>query len=76
MTTSETTATSESADQDYNIIWFTEACLKNAKRLETFIDEARKAGNAELVEFFTKAQAESRKGAQLGKEMLRTFLQG
>ena len=72
-----TKATGEGAgteDQDYNIIWFTEACLSNAKRLETYIQDAQRAGNAELADFFRKAQAESRKGAELGKQMLRTFL--
>jgi hypothetical protein len=61
-------------DADYNVIWFTEACLSNAERLGTYIADAQKAGNQELVDFFQKAQAESRKGAELGKEMLRTLL--
>ncbi len=26
-------------DKDYNIIWFTEACLSNALRLETYCPE-------------------------------------
>ena len=62
------------ADQQYNVIWFTEACLKNAQRLETYIKDAQEAGNSQLTEFFSKAQAESRKGAELGKDMLRTML--
>jgi hypothetical protein len=71
-TTSEkTTGTS---DQEYNVIWFTEACLKNAQRLDTYIKDAQQVGNAELAEFFRNAQAESRKGAELGKDMLRTLL--
>ncbi len=61
-------------DKDYNVIWFVEACLSNAQRLQTYIEDAQKAGNAELEEFFKKAQAESRKGAELGKDMLRTLL--
>ncbi|MBD0283402.1 MAG: hypothetical protein ICV69_14595 [Thermoleophilaceae bacterium] len=28
-------------DKDYNIIWFVEACLSNALRLETYIEDAR-----------------------------------
>ena len=27
-------------DKDYDIIWFTEACLRNALRLETYIEDA------------------------------------
>jgi hypothetical protein len=61
-------------DKDYNIIWFTEACLSNALRLETYIDDARRAGDDELVEFFTKAQADSRKGAEQGKSLLASRL--
>lgn len=61
-------------DKDYNVIWFVEACLSNAQRLQTYIEDAQQAGNAELEEFFKKAQAESRKGAELGKDMLRTLL--
>jgi len=72
--TSETGEATEAKDQDYNVIWFTEACLSNARRLETYVQDAQKAGNAELADFFRKAQADSRKGAELGKQMLRSLL--
>jgi hypothetical protein len=61
-------------DKDYNIIWFTEACLSNALRLETYIQDAERDGDSELAEFFRKAQAESRKGAEQGKQLLRKRL--
>jgi hypothetical protein len=57
-------------DKDYNIIWFTEQCLSNALRLETYIDDAERDGDNELAEFFRRAQGESRKGAEQGKQML------
>ena len=57
-------------DKDYNIIWFTEACLSNALRLETYIADAERVGDTELVEFFRRAQNESRKGAEQGKQLL------
>jgi hypothetical protein len=57
-------------DKDYNIIWFTEACLSNALRLEQYIQDAEGAGDDELATFFRKAQADSRKGAEQGKAML------
>jgi len=60
--------------KDYNIIWFTEACLSNALRLETYIQDAERDGDSELAEFFRKAQAESRKGAEQGKHLLRERL--
>jgi hypothetical protein len=61
-------------DKDYNIIWFTEACLSNALRLETYIQDAERDGDTELAGFFRKAQAESRKGAEQGKQLLRQRL--
>ena len=57
-------------DKDYNLIWFTEACLSNALRLETYIQDAQRDGDEELAEFFRKAQADSRKGGEQGKQML------
>ena len=61
-------------DKDYNIIWFTEQCLSNALRLETYIQDAERAGDTELAEFFRKAQSESRKGAEQGKQLLSSRL--
>ena len=34
-------------DKDYNVIWFVEACLSNALRLETYIADADRAGAEE-----------------------------
>jgi hypothetical protein len=61
-------------DKDYNILWFTEACLSNALRLETYIRDAAREGDTELADFFRRAQAESRKGAEQGKQLLRSRL--
>ena len=61
-------------DKDYNIIWFTEVCLNNVLRLETYIKDAERENDEELAEFFRKAQAESRKGAEQGKQMLASRL--
>jgi hypothetical protein len=58
-------------DKDFNIIWFTEQCLSNALRLEIYCKDAEREGDTELAEFFRRAQTESRKGADKGKEMLR-----
>ena len=62
------------ADKDYNIIWFTEACLSNALRLEQYIHDAERAEDSELADFFRRAQGESRKGAEQGKELPRKRL--
>ena len=57
-------------DKDYNLIWFAQACLDNALRLETYIKDADQAGDSELADFFRKAQADSRKGGEQAKQML------
>jgi hypothetical protein len=63
-------------DKDYNIIWFTEQCLSNALRLETYVQDAERDGDQELADFFRRAQGESRKGAEQGKAMLKARLAG
>jgi hypothetical protein len=63
-------------DRDYNLIWFVEQCLSNTLRLETYIQDAERDGDAELADFFRRAQGESRKGAEQGKEHLRKRLAG
>jgi hypothetical protein len=71
---SETGQATGTKDKDYNVIWFTEACLSNALRLETYIQDAERDGDNELADFFRRAQAESRKGAEQGKAMLKSRL--
>ena len=61
-------------DKDYDIIWFTEQCLSNVLRLETYAEDADRAGDSDLAGFFRRAQETSRKGAEQGKEMLRSRL--
>jgi hypothetical protein len=72
----ETGQVTGTADKDYNIIWFTEQCLSNALRMETYIQDADRAGDTELADFFRRAQAESHKGAEQGKKMLGSRLSG
>ena len=73
--TPETGQITGTPDKDYNIIWFTEQCLSNALRLENYIADAdiadaEREGDSELADFFRRAQHESRKGAEQGKELL------
>ncbi|MEV7690863.1 hypothetical protein ACFW1F_34935 [Streptomyces bungoensis] len=74
--TSETGDVTGTRDKDYDLIWFVEACLSNALRLEQYIQDAERAKDDEIVELFRKAQADSRKGAELGKQLLRSRLDG
>lgn len=66
----ETGAITGTADKDYNIIWFTEASLSNALRLEVYIQDAERLGDDELADFFRKAQDASRRGGEQGKQLL------
>jgi hypothetical protein len=70
VTHTETGEVTGTKDKTYNIIWFTEACLNNVLRLETYINDAERGGDSELPDFFRRAQSESRKGAEQAKEML------
>jgi hypothetical protein len=76
VSTTETGHATGTKDKDYNIIWFTEACLSNALRLETYIQDAEREGDNDLAEFFRRAQGESRKGAEQAKQMLARRLSG
>ena len=70
----ETGTTTGTKDKTYDIIWFTEACLSNVLRLETYIQDAQRDGDSELADFFRRAQADSRKGAEQGKALLASRL--
>jgi hypothetical protein len=76
MASSEGGLVTGTADKDYNLIWFTEQCLSNALRLETYIQDAERSGDSELAEFFRRAQQASRKGAEEAKDMLAQRLAG
>jgi hypothetical protein len=74
--TQETGSVTGTKDKNYNLIWFTEQSLSNALRLETYIQDADRDGDSELADLFRKAQSESRKGGEIGKEMLQKRLGG
>lgn len=57
-------------DKNYNLIWYTEKCLDNALRLETYIQGAERAGDQDVAELFRKAQSDSRKGAEMAEQLL------
>jgi hypothetical protein len=57
-------------DPHYNVIWFVEQCLSNTLRLERYRQDADKAGDQELADFFRRAQEASRRGSEQGKALL------
>lgn len=44
-------------------------CLDNALRLETYIQDAERAGDQDVAELFRKAQSDSRKGAEMAEQL-------
>lgn len=66
----ESGAATGTRDKDYNLIWFVEASLSNALRMQTYIDDAERDGDGEVADLFRKAQSESRRGAEIGKKLL------
>jgi hypothetical protein len=74
VSTQETGEITGTKDKNYNIIWFTEQCLSNVLRLETYAQDAERDGDNELAEFFRRAQGASRKGGEEGKALLKARL--
>ncbi|GAA0587105.1 hypothetical protein [Streptomyces crystallinus] len=74
--TKDTSGPTGTPDKDYNLVWYVEACLSNALRLETYIQDAEREKDTEVADLFRRAQADSRKGADLGKQLLRNRLKG
>ncbi|OZM77230.1 hypothetical protein [Pseudonocardia sp. MH-G8] len=70
MASTETGQVTGTKDKDYNLIWFAEASLSNALRMEDYAQDAERDGDNELVEFFRRAQSESKKGAEQAKQLL------
>ena len=68
--TAETGTVTGTKDKNYNLIWYTEKCLNNAARLETYIQDAERDGDNEVADLFRKAQSDSRKGAQMAEQLL------
>ena len=72
--TAETGQVAGTKDKNYNLIWYVEKCLDNALRLETYIQDAERDGDREVSELFRKAQADSRKGAEMAEQLLKNRL--
>lgn len=75
MQTLELGAVTGTTDKDYNLLWFTTMCLKNALRLETYIEDAERAGDREVSALLQRAQDLSIRGSEEGKALLRSRLE-
>ena len=45
----ETGQVTGTKDKTYNLLWYTEQCLENALRLETYVQDAEREGDNELT---------------------------
>ena len=71
--TDESNSTSPSSpvpDEHYNLICVLEASLRNAYRMQQYVEDAKNAGDSELAEWFSKIQHNSLKAGEQGKKML------
>jgi hypothetical protein len=76
MGSDETGQVTGTKDKDYNLLWFTEQCLDNVLRLETYVKDAERDGDDEAADLFRRAQEASRRGGEQGKNLLRSRLSG
>jgi hypothetical protein len=76
MGSDETGQVTGTKDKDYNLLWFTEQCLDNVLRLETYVKDAERDGDDEAADLFRRGQEASRRGGEQGKDLLRQRLSG
>ena len=76
MGSEETGQVTGTKDKDYNLLWFTEQCLDNVLRLETYVSDAERDGDNEAADLFRRAQEASRRGGEQGKNLLKQRLSG
>ena len=62
-------------DKNYNLLTMLQMSLENVWRLETYIQDAQREGDQELVDWFRKMQENSRRAGDQGKQMLAHRLQ-
>ncbi len=73
-TNPETGTITGTRDVTYDLVWYLQQCLENALRLEQYRADAESEGDHQLSELFAKAQADSVKGAEVAKGLLRERL--
>jgi hypothetical protein len=50
----------ERGETNSGLVWFTEECMSNGVRLESYVEHAERLGDQELATFFRRALAHSR----------------
>ncbi|MCW2880013.1 MAG: hypothetical protein JWQ95_4113 [Sphaerisporangium sp.] len=57
-------------DKNYDLITVLQRCLEDVWRLETYKEDAKGEGDAEVVEWFAKLQDRCREAGDEGKRLL------
>ena len=57
-------------DKNYDLVAVLESSLRNAWIMQTYAEDAERAGDTELAEWFRKIQHNSLKAGEQGKQML------
>lgn len=57
-------------DKNYNLIWAVHEALENTWRLQSYIDDAQRQGDDELVQWFTRVQEANQQAGAEGKRLL------
>ena len=70
-TTAETGNITGTKDKDYDLIWYVEACLDNALRLDIYIKDAERAGDSELTDLFRQRPGRQPQGRRDGQAIAR-----
>jgi hypothetical protein len=48
-------------DKTYNLLWYTEQCLENALRLETYVTDAEREGDNKLADLSARHKQTARR---------------
>jgi hypothetical protein len=72
---SEATSTTGESDDTYGLISVIYHALQGAETCGKYIEDARRAGNQELLDFFEEAREEQNRRALLGRRLLAAELE-
>ncbi|MGI5149346.1 hypothetical protein ACQEVC_23810 [Plantactinospora sp. CA-294935] len=62
-------------DKNYNLVTVLQMSLENSWRMDNYIEDAEREGDAELAEWFRKVRENSKTAGEQGKRMLTARLQ-
>lgn len=63
-------------DKNYNLVTVLQQALQNVWQLSSYIDDAQRENDDELVSFFEQVRSNNEEGARRAKQMLAGRLEG